>query len=391
MPIEAFEDIALLGDKDELLKGGPIGDIRKHLARHEFGDTRHRVVDYRCRATTRFREYFHPALLASPGRPQRRRPGQARLDPELGTARRSPSCGRCCRCSAGRRRPSPSSRSACAAGAARACGSTSTARGTPRATASCSASSSASSATTPPAGESASQWGADPIWHGGGPPRRAISVELDQLFAILGRELPARPVRPVAQLPLVDLPRAPVAGVLGYRPEYDPARRLWFADIAIDPGDGDLAVRAARRRALPARVRSRQAPVAARALRLRPDPARAHGDADAPRRRPRARRAERACRLPRRRGRARQRRRDARPTGCSAIRAIVGANRRVAGAVAAAHRGDRDGSRLGDRRRGPARDRGLRHAVADGGVGRAARAARGRSRRAGRARGRTGG
>ncbi len=236
VPIEAFEDIALLGDKDELLKGGPIGDIRKHLARHEFGDTRHRVVDYRCRATTRFREYFHPALLASPDDrsvvgpvkrvsiPSSARPAkpvvrqvlpmfrwEEETEPEqpFGLRRRR---------RAGVRiyldRPWYSSGDGELLGVVVG-----------------------ELGDTPPAGESASQWGADPVWHGGGPPRRAISVELDQLFAILGRELPARPVRPVAQLPLVDLPRAPVAGVLGYRPEYDPARRLWFADIAIDPGD----------------------------------------------------------------------------------------------------------------------------------------------------------
>ncbi len=35
-----------------------------HEARHRFGDTRHRLVTYRFRATTRFREYFHPSLLA---------------------------------------------------------------------------------------------------------------------------------------------------------------------------------------------------------------------------------------------------------------------------------------------------------------------------------------
>lgn len=40
--------------------------IRIHGVRHDFGDTKHRVVDYRFRASTRFREYFPPSLL-SPG------------------------------------------------------------------------------------------------------------------------------------------------------------------------------------------------------------------------------------------------------------------------------------------------------------------------------------
>ena len=33
-----------------------------HLVRHEFGDTKHRWVDYQATATTRFREYFPPAI-----------------------------------------------------------------------------------------------------------------------------------------------------------------------------------------------------------------------------------------------------------------------------------------------------------------------------------------
>lgn len=37
--------------------------IRIHGTRHEFGDTKHRMVDYRLRASTRFREYFPPSLL----------------------------------------------------------------------------------------------------------------------------------------------------------------------------------------------------------------------------------------------------------------------------------------------------------------------------------------
>jgi hypothetical protein len=82
---------------------------------------------------------------------------------------------------------------------------------------------------------SVSQWGADPVWHGIGPARRAINVELEHLSAALGRELPAHPVRPLASLPLVDLALTPAAGVLGYRPEYDATRKLWFADIAVDP------------------------------------------------------------------------------------------------------------------------------------------------------------
>jgi hypothetical protein len=37
-------------------------------------------------------------------------------------------------------------------------------------------------------------------------------------------------------LPLVDLPEKPSVLVLGYEPEFDPARGLWFVDVALDPG-----------------------------------------------------------------------------------------------------------------------------------------------------------
>ncbi len=39
----------------------------RHELRHELGDTRHRRVDYRARATTRFREYFAPEVAATLG------------------------------------------------------------------------------------------------------------------------------------------------------------------------------------------------------------------------------------------------------------------------------------------------------------------------------------
>jgi hypothetical protein len=44
--------------------GGPYGP--RHQARHEFGDTKHRYVDYTPTATTRFREYFPPEITDRP-------------------------------------------------------------------------------------------------------------------------------------------------------------------------------------------------------------------------------------------------------------------------------------------------------------------------------------
>jgi hypothetical protein len=58
--IEAFENDALTGRDDVTT---PTGKGNTHRLRHEFGDTRHRVVDYRAQATTRFREYFPPAVI----------------------------------------------------------------------------------------------------------------------------------------------------------------------------------------------------------------------------------------------------------------------------------------------------------------------------------------
>ena len=64
-PIRPYEDLAVLGfaDAESVLPG--LGKLGVHLGRHELGDTLHRVVAYRFRASTRFREYFHPDLLAA--------------------------------------------------------------------------------------------------------------------------------------------------------------------------------------------------------------------------------------------------------------------------------------------------------------------------------------
>ncbi len=64
--IEPWEDIAILagGHPDQTYDDQVVGHVRSHRAVHEFGDTRHRLVRYRFRATTRFREYFAPDELA---------------------------------------------------------------------------------------------------------------------------------------------------------------------------------------------------------------------------------------------------------------------------------------------------------------------------------------
>ncbi|MFT4216227.1 MAG: hypothetical protein QM619_03455 [Micropruina sp.] len=64
--IESWEDIAVLmgAHPDQTYDDASIGHLRAHQAVHEFGDTLHRLVHYRFRATTRFREYFSPDELA---------------------------------------------------------------------------------------------------------------------------------------------------------------------------------------------------------------------------------------------------------------------------------------------------------------------------------------
>ncbi len=56
--IEADEDAARTGRTDVTGHGMP----PRHLLRHDLGDTRHRTVAYRAKATTRFREYFDPVV-----------------------------------------------------------------------------------------------------------------------------------------------------------------------------------------------------------------------------------------------------------------------------------------------------------------------------------------
>lgn len=233
LPILEFEDLVLLGAKEATLTLPSMADLRIHRARHELGDTRHRTIAYRCRATTRFREHFHPALLANPDDrsvlgpvrrvsiPSSARPAKPAVHQVLPMFRWEEETepeqpfGLRRRRRAGVRiyldRPWYSSGDGELLGVI--------------------------IGELPDAGgENAfSQWGADPVWHGRGPQQRAISVELDHLLSGLGPELPARPVHPLVQLPLVDLAQRPSAGVLGYRPEYHRERGLWFVDIAVDP------------------------------------------------------------------------------------------------------------------------------------------------------------
>ena len=49
-------------------------------------------------------------------------------------------------------------------------------------------------------------------------------------------ERSARPVATARGVGLADVPETPPVVVLGYQPEFHPARDHWFADIAMDDG-----------------------------------------------------------------------------------------------------------------------------------------------------------
>ncbi len=57
--LESFEAACRIG-RDDVPASGSLPPV--HQLRHEFGDTKHRVVSYRAVATTRFREYFPPQI-----------------------------------------------------------------------------------------------------------------------------------------------------------------------------------------------------------------------------------------------------------------------------------------------------------------------------------------
>ena len=254
MHIRPYEDVALLANADAEATWPTVGKISAHDARHEFGDTRHRRVNYRFRASSRFREYFRPALLApaddnplDDGQsvigpvmqvsvPSSARPAAPIVhsviplfrwsdaaEPEQPMARRH---GRRAGVRIYLERPWFSSGNGELLGVLLARG--------------------GDDNFGPPAEDQSgfpfvSKWGADPIWMSADVAPRAISLlQLDSLLHSAGlddRGLPGRPVTPAAQLPLGTLPGLPIVTVVGYEPQYNAARELWYVDIALDPNE----------------------------------------------------------------------------------------------------------------------------------------------------------
>jgi hypothetical protein len=91
-----------------------------------------------------------------------------------------------------------------------------------------------------------SQWGSDPIWNGPAVQRRAVSlIELDDALSLLrvdDRVEAGRPFAPAVTLPLplgsftpAGIPETVPVLAVGYRPQYNAERRLWYVDVAFDP------------------------------------------------------------------------------------------------------------------------------------------------------------
>jgi len=229
------EDLVVLGGKasDLTLPDGTV--LHLHASVHQMGDTHHRDVDYRVRATTRYREYFSPQVapavddlsVVGPTRrldvPNSARPPKVvvrdvlplfrwdqRTEPSqpfgLRRTRR-----------AGLRiyldRPWYATGDGELLGVIVAQGGDALVQG------------------------SVSQWAGDPVWLQQGPASRSALplVDLLHLSGLDDRIEAGRPVGRPATLPLVDVGGSPSAVVLGYQPEFSRARNMWFVDVALDP------------------------------------------------------------------------------------------------------------------------------------------------------------
>ncbi len=233
--IDPDEDMVLLAAADTSFAFPGVGDVRIHRAIHEFGDTRHRLVDYAFRGTTRFREYFSPVQLATPdsrsivGDPKQLRiPSSARpaapivnsviplfrwdeeTDPgqPFGLRRRRRSGLRIYL-----ERPwyttGDDEQLAILLG-------------------------------VPGSQDPAytSLWGADPVWLNAGPPSRLVGLSVEDLYDSVGIDKERGPedrISPPATAILQDVKGQPQCTLLGYRPEYNADRKLWFVDVAIEP------------------------------------------------------------------------------------------------------------------------------------------------------------
>ena len=228
------EDLVLLGERGDEGETAPLTDGRRivsHTILHNFDDTKHRLVDYTVRATTRYREYFPPALFPSVDDlsltsesvrlsvPSSARPPKPVVRDVLPLFRWDESTEP--EQPFGMRRTRRSGlriyldRPWLVTGEGELLA---VVLGTTVG--------------------SVSQWAADPVWRQHGPEQSTDLPLVDErdLLALDGIIEPGRPVAPPANLPLVDVAGEPTVRVLGYQPEYSMVRKLWFVDVAFDPG-----------------------------------------------------------------------------------------------------------------------------------------------------------
>ena len=234
--VAADEDLlVLLGTKDGSIPLPDGGTLRSHAAVHQLGDTRHRMITYTMRATTRYREFFDPRVLPTaddvsivgPARvldvPSTARPPKPRVVDALPLFRWSQetesdqpfALRRTRRCGVRLylQRPWFGSGDGELLGVVLASGSDAVSVG------------------------SVSEWAADPVFAQQGPAVRSQLPLLD-LLHIVGLDDRVEPGRPVARAThtLEDVPGTPSVAVAGYRPEFSAERGLWFVDVALDPG-----------------------------------------------------------------------------------------------------------------------------------------------------------
>lgn len=225
------EDMVLLGPADADFAFPGVGAVRIHRARHEFGDTRHRTVDYAFRATTRYREYFPPALLATAESrsvlgapttlniPSTAAPPAPIVDSVIPLFRWDESDDPGQPFGIRRRRRAglrvylrrPWFRS----GDDEQLAVIVTSNGED-------------------AGVHASVWGSDPVWFNAGPPIPLVGLSIEDLYGAAGIDDVRGPDPRLS--PLKVLPAdGKLVSAIGYRPEYNADRKLWFVDVAIEP------------------------------------------------------------------------------------------------------------------------------------------------------------
>ena len=243
------EDLAILAgavpaDSDFDIAG--FGPVWFHRAVHQFGDTKHRNVTYRFRASTRYREYFDPDTLVPADDPAPFDDGQSVVGPEVAIS--IPSSARpaapivhsvlpLLRWDVGTEPEQPVAlRSRRQAGVRIYLERPWFSSGEGELLA----------VLLAPGGfdqgqeNHVSQWGADPVWRSAEVSRRGMFLEFDNLISLTGLDTrggDARPVAPPVTMPYEVVPKSPRVTVLGYQPQYNAERGLWYVDIAIDPGD----------------------------------------------------------------------------------------------------------------------------------------------------------